>query len=49
VLDPGTVEDRAGYDRPRELACGVDDVVVNGVPVLRGGALTGERPGRPLP
>lgn len=49
VVDPGTVDDRAAYDRPRELAQGVDDVVVNGVPVLRGGALTGEHPGRPLP
>ncbi|HEU4426885.1 MAG TPA: amidohydrolase family protein [Pilimelia sp.] len=48
VFDPATVIDRAGYDAPRELATGVDDVVVNGVPVLAGGQLTGARPGTPL-
>ncbi|MGE5830261.1 MAG: N-acyl-D-amino-acid deacylase family protein [Micromonosporaceae bacterium] len=49
VVDPATVGDRSVYERPRELAQGIDDVVVNGVAVLRAGALTGERPGRPLP
>jgi N-acyl-D-amino-acid deacylase len=48
VFDPATVADRADYDTPRELAVGVDDVVVNGVPVLAGGALTDARPGTPL-
>jgi N-acyl-D-amino-acid deacylase len=48
VLDPATVADRATYDQPREVAVGVDDVLVNGVPVLRGGQLTGNLPGRPL-
>jgi N-acyl-D-amino-acid deacylase len=48
VFDPATVIDRADYDTPRELAAGVDDVVVNGVPVLAAGALTGALPGTPL-
>lgn len=48
VLDPSTVADRACYERPRELADGVDEVLVGGEPVLRGGELTGARPGRGL-
>jgi N-acyl-D-amino-acid deacylase len=48
VLDPATVADRATYESPRELADGVSSVVVGGVPVLAGGALTGARPGRAL-
>ncbi len=46
VLDPAAVGDRATYEAPRELAVGIDDVLVGGVPVLAGGALTGARPGR---
>ncbi|GIH61605.1 N-acyl-D-amino-acid deacylase family protein [Microbispora siamensis] len=48
VVDPATVADTATYERPRSLAVGVDDVIVGGVPVLRGGKLTGATPGRPL-
>ncbi|OLB67306.1 MAG: N-acyl-D-aspartate/D-glutamate deacylase [Actinobacteria bacterium 13_2_20CM_2_72_6] len=48
VVDPAAVGDRATYDAPRELAVGIDDVLVNGVPVLAGGALTGRRSGRAL-
>lgn len=48
VIDPATVGDRSDYPHPRELAAGIDDVLVNGVPVLRGGTLTGQRAGRPL-
>ena len=48
VVDPARVADRADYARPTELAVGVDDVVVDGVAVLRGGELTGALPGRPL-
>ena len=47
-MDPAVAEDRATYDAPRELAVGVDDVLVNGVPVLAGGTLTGRRAGRSL-
>ncbi|WP_449061278.1 N-acyl-D-amino-acid deacylase family protein [Planomonospora algeriensis] len=48
VVDPGKVTDTADYSRPRVLAEGIDDVLVGGVPVLAGGALTGAHPGRPL-
>jgi N-acyl-D-amino-acid deacylase len=49
LLDPATVGDRATYDAPRELATGIADVLVNGVPVLSGGLLTGDSTGRALP
>jgi len=52
VLDPARIADKATYDHPRQLAEGVDDVIVNGVPALVGGALADERPGmfvRPHP
>jgi N-acyl-D-amino-acid deacylase len=48
VVDPVRVTDTATYEQPRSLAVGVDDVLVAGVPVLRGGTLTGATPGRPL-
>jgi len=48
IFDPATVADRATYDRPREPAVGVADVVVGGVPVLANGALTGATTGRAL-
>ncbi|WP_344054203.1 N-acyl-D-amino-acid deacylase family protein [Planotetraspora silvatica] len=48
IVDPLRVADTATYENPRALAVGVDDVLVSGVPVLRGGRLTGETPGRAL-
>ncbi|MGA8115137.1 MAG: amidohydrolase family protein [Actinocatenispora sp.] len=48
VIDPARVADVATYEEPKRCAVGVDDVVVNGRPVLAGGELTGEKPGRPL-
>ncbi len=48
VVDPATVTDRATYDDPRQLATGVDDVLVAGEAVLAGGNLTGAAPGRAL-
>jgi len=48
VIDPVKVADRADYASPRVLAVGVDDVIVNGVPVLRDGRLTGRLAGAPL-
>lgn len=41
VVDPDAVRSTATYEVPRSLAEGVDDVLVNGVPVLRHGQLTG--------
>ncbi|TCO75854.1 N-acyl-D-amino-acid deacylase family protein [Chromatocurvus halotolerans] len=46
VFDPDTVTDPATFDNPQQLARGVSDVVVNGVPVLRDGMHTGALPGR---
>ena len=46
LVDPDRVRDHATYDEPLGLAEGIDDVVVAGVPVLAGGALTGATPGR---
>lgn len=48
VLDPGTVMDRATYDRPHQLSVGISQVFVNGVPVVQNGAVTGATPGRAL-
>ncbi len=48
MVDPRAVSDAATFAEPRTLATGVDDVVVNGVQVLRGGELTGLLPGRSL-
>jgi len=48
VFDPDTIEDRATKERPDQMAVGVAHVIVNGVVVLDGGKMTGERPGRGL-
>jgi N-acyl-D-aspartate/D-glutamate deacylase len=48
VFDAAAIADRATYDDPHQFAIGVRHVIINGVPVLRAGALTGERPGRAL-
>ncbi|WP_454043100.1 N-acyl-D-amino-acid deacylase family protein [Cellulosimicrobium sp. Marseille-Q8652] len=48
LVDPDRVRDEATYERPRVPASGIDDVLVAGVPVLVGGALTDATPGRPL-
>jgi N-acyl-D-amino-acid deacylase len=46
VFDPNTVEDHATYEKPDQLATGVEDVFVNGTQVLKGGKHTGAKPGR---
>jgi len=48
VLDLDTVQDHATFQDPHQYATGVQHVLVNGVMVLQGGELTGERPGRSL-
>jgi N-acyl-D-amino-acid deacylase len=46
VFDPAKVQDHATFEKPKQLATGVDDVFVNGVQVLKDGKHTGARPGR---
>lgn len=46
VFDPATIADQATFENPHQYARGVRDVLVNGTPVLRGGAHTGAMPGR---
>ncbi|MBW6526524.1 D-aminoacylase [Sphingomonas sp. RHCKR7] len=46
VFDPGTIADRATYERPAQLATGVADVLVNGRFALRDGRPTGAATGR---
>jgi dihydroorotase/N-acyl-D-amino-acid deacylase len=46
VFDPNTIIDRATYERPHQLSVGVIHVLVNGVPVVSEGRITGAKPGR---
>ena len=48
VFDAATVADKAEFAKPHQYAVGFKDVVINGKPVIVGGALTAERPGRVL-
>ena len=48
VFDAGRVADAATYEKPHQHAAGFAHVVVNGVPVIRDGRLTGARPGQVL-
>jgi N-acyl-D-amino-acid deacylase len=48
VLDPDGIIDRATYEAPKQPASGIDQVLVNGVPVWSAGSSTGARPGRVL-
>jgi N-acyl-D-amino-acid deacylase len=46
IFDPETVGDPSTYEAPHAYAAGFGDVLVNGVPVIRGGTFTAARPGR---
>jgi N-acyl-D-amino-acid deacylase len=48
VFDPKTVTDRSTFSDPNELAVGMRWVLVNGVPVIAAGQMTGAKPGHVL-
>ena len=48
VFDPQKIRDVATYEDPHHFSEGVVDVIVNGVPVLRDGAMTNALPGHVL-
>ena len=46
VFDPATVKDHATFEKPQQLATGVEQVFVNGAQVWKDGKHTGAKPGR---
>jgi N-acyl-D-amino-acid deacylase len=48
IFDPATVQDVATFDNPNQLSQGMDYVLVNGVPVITAGKMTGAKPGKVL-
>jgi N-acyl-D-amino-acid deacylase len=48
IFDPATVRDRATFDNPNQLSEGMEYVLVNGVPVIDQGKMTGALPGKVL-
>ena len=48
IFDPATVHDLATFDNPNQLSEGMDYVLVNGVPVIDHGKMTGALPGKVL-
>jgi N-acyl-D-amino-acid deacylase len=48
VFDPATIADRSTFSSPNELAVGMQWVLVNGVPVIAEGKMTGAKPGHVL-
>lgn len=48
VFDPATVRDLATFDKPNQLSEGMEYVLVNGLPVIDKGKMTGELPGKVL-
>jgi dihydroorotase/N-acyl-D-amino-acid deacylase len=48
VFDPMTVRDSATFDDPNRLSEGMEYVLVNGVPVIEEGKMTGALPGKVL-
>ena len=48
VFDPATIRDLATFENPNQLSQGMEYVLVNGVPVIDQGKMTGSLPGKVL-
>ena len=48
VFDPEKITDKATFEDPNQLSVGMDFVLVNGVPVIEEGKMTGKLPGKVL-
>jgi N-acyl-D-amino-acid deacylase len=48
IFDPGTVTDKATFEKPHQYPKGITAVLVNGVPVFRNKEVTKALPGTPL-
>jgi dihydroorotase/N-acyl-D-amino-acid deacylase len=48
IFDPETIRDLATFDNPNQLSQGMEFVLVNGVPVIENGKMTGALPGKVL-
>jgi N-acyl-D-amino-acid deacylase len=48
IFDPATIHDSATFENPNQLSQGMEYVLVNGVPVIEQGEMTGALPGRVL-
>ena len=49
MFDPATIADKATYENPHQLSVGIQEVIVNGVPVVHEGKVTSAKPGRAVP
>ena len=48
IFDPATIHDLATFENPNQLSKGMEFVLVNGVPVIAAGKMTGALPGTVL-
>jgi dihydroorotase/N-acyl-D-amino-acid deacylase len=48
IFDPTTIRDLATFEQPNQLSQGMGFVLVNGVPVIEEGKMTGALPGKVL-
>jgi dihydroorotase/N-acyl-D-amino-acid deacylase len=48
IFDPATIRDLATFEQPNQLSQGMDYVLVNGLPVIAEGKMTGQLPGKVL-
>jgi N-acyl-D-amino-acid deacylase len=46
IFDPAEIRDLATFEKPNQLSQGMEFVLVNGVPVIADGKMTGELPGK---